>query len=102
MYILECSDGTFYTGSAYNLTRRLEEHNYGVAANYTKKRLPVRLYYAEEYERIDDAFMREKQIQKWSHGKKIALAEKDFDALKFLSECQNDTHWNNKENSDGI
>ncbi len=74
-YILECADGSFYTGSTKNLEKRLWEHNNGIGANYTKKRLPVELVYYEEYSRIDQAFYREKQIQGWSRRKKLALIE---------------------------
>jgi putative endonuclease len=73
MYILECSDGSYYTGSTNDLERRLYEHSTSQGANYTKKRLPVKLVYYEEYSRIDEAFYREKQIQAWSRGKKEAL-----------------------------
>lgn len=75
MYILECSDGSFYTGSTKNLEKRLWEHNNGLGANYTKGRTPVELVYFEEYTRIDEAFYREKQIQGWSRKKKLALIE---------------------------
>lgn len=74
-YILECADGSFYTGSTKNLEKRLWEHNKGIGANYTKSRLPVELLYFEEYNRIDVAFYREKQIQGWSRRKKLALIE---------------------------
>jgi putative endonuclease len=73
MYILKCSDDTYYTGSTKDIVRRLWEHNNSLGANYTKKRLPVKLVYFEEYSRIDDAFYREKQIQGWSRQKKEAL-----------------------------
>jgi len=59
MYILECSDGSYYTGSTKYLHKRIREHNYGNGANYTKKRLPVKLVYHEIYSRIDMAFIRE-------------------------------------------
>ena len=67
VYILLCSDDTFYTGSTNNIERRFNEHQKGFGANYTKNRLPVKLVYIEEYERIDLAFYREKQIQRWGH-----------------------------------
>ncbi|MFQ3579138.1 MAG: GIY-YIG nuclease family protein [Bacteroidales bacterium] len=66
MYILECSDASYYTGSTNNLERRLVEHQSGEGANYTKHRLPVKLVYYEEFDRIDEAFYREKQVQGWS------------------------------------
>ena len=75
VYIVECSDQTYYTGSTWHLKQRIEEHNAGLGANYTRKRLPVKLVYYEEYNRIDDAFKREKQVQNWGHVKKKALIE---------------------------
>jgi putative endonuclease len=45
VYILECSDGTFYTGSTIDLDKRVEQHQNGFGANHTKKRLPVELIY---------------------------------------------------------
>ncbi len=73
MYILRCNDGTYYTGSTKDLERRLKQHQEGLGAVYTKNRLPVSLLYYEEYDRIDHAFYREKQIQGWSRKKKEAL-----------------------------
>ena len=73
MYILECADGSYYTGSTIDIELRLEQHQNGEGANHTKKRLPVHLVYFEEYDRIDHAFYREKQIQGWSRKKKEAL-----------------------------
>lgn len=73
MYILLCSDGSYYTGSTNNLELRLAQHQRGEGANHTKKRLPVKLLYFEEYQRIDLAFFREKQVQGWSRKKKEAL-----------------------------
>ena len=52
---------------------RLQQHQNGEGANHTKKRLPVRLIYWEEYSRIDEAFKREKQVQGWSRAKKEVL-----------------------------
>ena len=81
MYILECADGTYYTGSTRDLERRVIEHNSGLGANFTAKRLPVKLVYWEEFLRIDEAFVREKQIQNWSQAKKKALIEGKFESL---------------------
>lgn len=73
MYILECVDGSYYVGSTKNLEVRLSQHQEGIGARYTAKRLPVKLVYSEEYERVDDAFYREKQVQNWSRAKREAL-----------------------------
>lgn len=85
MYILLCSDGSYYTGSTIDLEKRIEEHQNGNGANHTKKRLPIELVYFEEFERIDLAFNREKQVQKWSRIKKEALIENNKDMLPELS-----------------
>jgi len=84
-YILKCADGSYYTGSTKNLEQRLWQHKTGQGANHTKLRLPVELMYSEYYERIDEAFAREKQIQRWSIKKKEALIEGNFEKLRSLS-----------------
>ncbi|MBO6828281.1 MAG: GIY-YIG nuclease family protein [Allomuricauda sp.] len=93
LYILECSDGSYYTGSTIDLQKRINEHHNGQGANHTKKRLPIKLVYVEEYLNIATAFEREKQIQGWSRAKKEALITGDFDALPNLSECKNETNF---------
>lgn len=95
MYILLCSDDSYYTGSTNNLELRLAQHQAGEGANHTKKRLPVRLIYFEEFDRIDEAFYREKQIQGWSRKKKEALINGQSEALKELAQCMNATHSKN-------
>jgi len=85
MYILECGDGSFYAGSTKDLRLRMEQHKNGEGAEYTKNNLPVKLVYYETFDRIDSAFNREKQIQKWSRAKKLALITGDTDTLKELS-----------------
>ncbi len=81
MYILLCSNDAFYTGSTKYLEKRIQQHNSGEGANYTKKHLPVELIYYEEFHRIDHAFLREKQVQKWSRRKKEALMNGDVNLL---------------------
>jgi putative endonuclease len=95
MYILECADGTYYTGSTNDLEHRLEQHQNGEGANHTKKRMPVKLVYFEVFQRIDEAFYREKQVQGWGRAKKEALINLQSDELKKLSECLNESHWKN-------
>ena len=85
MYILKCSDESYYTGSTKDLELRLQQHQTGLGANHTKKRLPVKLVYFEEFNRIDEAFYREKQVQGWSRKKKEALINGDFDKLSHLA-----------------
>ena len=85
MYILECADGSFYTGSTVNLRERLRQHQEGEGAKHTKGNLPVKLVYYETFERIDRAFARENQVQGWSRAKKIALITGKTSLLKQLS-----------------
>jgi putative endonuclease len=84
MYILECSNGKYYVGSTKYLDRRIKEHQNGMGANFTKKHLPVKLIYLEEYDKIENAFKREKQIQGWTIKKKKALVEGKIEELKLM------------------
>ncbi|VXC18643.1 hypothetical protein MICRO8M_80280 [Microbacterium sp. 8M] len=78
-YIVECADGSFYTGSTdlIDVEARIWQHNNDrdMSAKFTRRRRPVRLVYAEAFDRVEDAFAREKQIQGWSRAKKLALIE---------------------------
>jgi len=98
MYILECADGSYYTGSTKNLERRLWEHQNGYGANYTRKRLPVKLVYFEEYNHVADAFYREKQVQGWSREKKKALIEGHPEKLPDLSRNYSERKNSNQKN----
>lgn len=85
IYILGCSDGTYYTGSTTHLETRLAQHQAGEGAKYTQTRLPVELLYYEDFDRIDEAFEREKQVQGWSRKKKEALISNCLEDLPYLS-----------------
>ncbi len=85
LYILECSDGTYYTGSTKDIDLRFQQHQVGEGSLYTKRRLPVKLIYVEEFPRIDEAFYREKQVQGWSRKKKEALMNNKLNDLPQLS-----------------
>jgi putative endonuclease len=85
VYILECRDGSYYVGSTKHLERRVWQHGQGEGAAYTRRRLPVRLVFAREFERIDEAFAMEKQIQGWSRAKRIALINGDLNQLPDLA-----------------
>jgi predicted GIY-YIG superfamily endonuclease len=85
MYILECADGSYYVGSTQDLERRLWEHQQGSGAKYTSRRLPVKLVYTEEYERVSEAYAREKQVQNWSRAKREALIRGEQDRLPALA-----------------
>ena len=74
VYMVECSDGTLYTGITTDLERRVDEHNNSVkGAKYTRTRRPVILVYSETLENRSDASKREFSIKKMSRKEKIAL-----------------------------
>ena len=85
MYILECSDGSYYVGSTKDLEYRLSEHQEGKGAKYTSRRSPVKLVYSEEYERVVDAYTREKEVQNWSRAKREALIKGNEGILPTLA-----------------
>jgi putative endonuclease len=72
-YLLECADGTFYTGITSALDRRLSLHNRGRASRYTRGRLPVTLVYAEPHRDRSSASRRERAVKKMSRAEKRAL-----------------------------
>lgn len=71
--MLECSDGSLYTGWTNNLEKRIAAHNNGKAAKYTRVRLPVKLVYYEEYEDKIEAMKREYEIKQLSRKEKVKL-----------------------------
>lgn len=75
IYILECSDGTLYTGYTNDLNKRLATHNEGKGAKYTKSRLPVKRVYEEMYDTKSDAMKREYAIKQLSRLQKLKLIQ---------------------------
>lgn len=73
VYLLRCADGTLYCGWTTDLTARLEAHNSGNGAKYTRSRRPVELVYHEEYEDRHEALSREYRIKRLSRQEKLAL-----------------------------
>ena len=74
-YMVECADGTFYTGWSTDPERRLKTHNAGKGAKYTRMRRPVKLIYAEELPDKSSALKREIEIKKLSRKRKEALVK---------------------------
>ncbi len=72
-YLLECADGTLYTGITNDLDKRLAAHNDGTASKYTRSRLPVRLVYTEPHADRASASRREAALKKLKHTAKHAL-----------------------------
>ena len=93
MCIILCENGQYYTGSTNNLELRLCQHFNGNGSNFTRAHSPIELVYVEVFDRIDEAFYREKQIQGWCRKKKEALIKGDYNMLHTLSECKNLTHY---------
>lgn len=86
VYILKCSDESYYTGVTSNLEKRLLEHNVGkFQGSYTFYRRPVELVFYCEFTNIEIAFEVEKQIKKWSRAKKEALINDDYEKLPNLA-----------------
>lgn len=86
IYIVRCSDGSYYTGSTREgLERRIAEHNSGFYGGYTAKRRPVELVFSQWFERITQAIEIERQIKGWSRAKKEALIHGDLESLPVLS-----------------
>jgi len=85
MYILEGSDRSLYVGSTWDMDRRLSQHNEGEGAELHAESPPVRLFYSEYYARIENAFLREKQVQRWGRAERLALIKGELEKLKPLS-----------------
>ena len=75
VYILQCRDGSLYTGFAKELKARLAKHNSGKASKYTRSRLPVRCVYSESQPNQSAAKKREWELKSWPRSKKLALAQ---------------------------
>lgn len=92
VYILKCSDNSYYTGITRDLVKRIWEHNESFIKNsYTHSRRPVSLVYSSEFNNVYDAISAEKQIKGWRRKKKEVLINGDFDLLHELAKCRNST-----------
>jgi putative endonuclease len=89
IYILLCSDNSYYIGFTNNLEERVLQHQNGVnSSSYTYKKRPIHLIYSEEFIDVKQAIEREKQLKKWSRVKKEALINNDLVKLKNLSKSK--------------
>ncbi len=89
VYILKCSDDSYYTGHTDDLEKRINEHITGLVHGYTTMRRPLEMVYSEEFQTRYEALSRERQIKGWSRRKKEALINDDWQALKKLSKSHN-------------
>ncbi|CCD98557.1 GIY-YIG nuclease family protein [Bradyrhizobium sp. STM 3809] len=91
VYILLCADGRLYVGTTRtSLELRIAQHNDGSFGGYTLTQRPVKLVYAQWFERITDAIESERRLKRWSRAKKDALIRGDLDALRSLSARRTD------------
>ena len=72
-YMVRCSDGTLYTGWTNNLEKRMEAHNSGRGAKYTKSRRPVEMVYFEDFTEKSDAMSREARLKQLGRAEKLKL-----------------------------
>ncbi|MBM3925375.1 MAG: GIY-YIG nuclease family protein [SAR202 cluster bacterium] len=91
VYMLKCSDGSYYTGHADNLDKRIGEHQSGFFCGYTKRRRPVRFVFVEEFATRSYALDAEFQIKGWSRAKKEALIRRDWKRIVELSKSHAST-----------
>ena len=86
VYILKCSNNTYYTGFTSNLEQRIFEHQAGKhQESYTYKLRPIELVFYCEFTNVEIAIETEKQIKKWSKAKKEALINDEYDKLPNLA-----------------
>ena len=89
VYILRCSDGSYYVGHTEDPETREKVHNEGRGARYTALRRPVCLVYSEATGSLRAAVLRERQIKRWSRTKKEALMAGNTELLKRLARRRN-------------
>jgi len=82
-YIVRCADGTLYSGYTVDLQKRLQAHNSGKGAKYTRARRPVKLVYAEELPSKSEAMRREAQFKRLTHAEKEELFKLHNNSQKF-------------------
>ena len=86
VYILHCSDNSYYTGHSDNLEKRIAEHTNGtIPSCYTFKRRPLNLVFSQEFPTREEALASEQQIKGWSRKKKGAMIRVDWDEVSRLA-----------------
>ena len=86
VYIVKCSDNSYYTGITNDLDRRINEHNDGLNLEcYTYRRRPVTLLFYHEFGEVEQAILFEKQVKGWSRKKKEAIINNQWELLPELS-----------------
>ncbi|QQR49252.1 GIY-YIG nuclease family protein [bacterium] len=85
VYILKCSDGSYYTGHTDDIEKRISEHRFGLTKGYTSTRLPIEVVFVQDFVTRDEALAAERKIKGWTRRKKEALIARDWDELIRLS-----------------
>ena len=97
LYILKCSDKSYYTGITNNLEHRINEHNLGLdKKSYTYSRRPIDCVFTQQFNDPNDAIRAEKQVKGWSRAKKETLINNNYELIQSLSKCNNETSHLNK------
>jgi putative endonuclease len=91
VYILGCSDNSYYTGHTDNLEGRIGAHQSGECDGYTASRLPVELIWSQECATREEALSAERQIKGWSRKKKEALIRGDWAEVSMLAQSKSKT-----------
>lgn len=99
VYIVKCNDNSYYTGVTNNVERRVFEHNTSLDdSTYTFNKRPVSLVFYEAFKDVNQSIAFEKQVKGWTRKKKEALIENNWDKIKELALCINQTsHLNHKQ-----
>jgi predicted GIY-YIG superfamily endonuclease len=99
VYILQCADGSYYTGLTTDLEYRVAQHNAGeIPGAYTLSRRPVKLIWFDEFPSKHEAFLRERQIKGWSRAKKEALIANDWDRIQQIVRLERQDREKKKDN----
>ena len=89
VYVLQCSDKSYYVGVTNDIERRVSEHNLGLnITSYTYKRRPVVIKFCEQFENPTEAIILEKQLKGWGRRKKEALFRRDWEEIKKLAKSK--------------
>ncbi len=78
VYMLECADGSIYTGHTDDLDARIAGHHQGTFKGHTSLRRPLRMIFSEQFSTRDEAFAAERRMKGWSRAKKLALGRGDW------------------------
>jgi predicted GIY-YIG superfamily endonuclease len=93
VYMLRCSNGSFYVGHTDDLEKRMAEHDAGVGCDHTRRLRPVTLLYVCEFPTREEALASERQLKGWSRAKKQALVEGDWDRIVALARRRSVTRY---------